>query len=367
MNFREFLIALLLNNMEMLIDRFELQPGYTISRVIKGGWHLAGGHGAVDERAAINDMAAFVAAGITTFDCADIYTGVEELIGKFLRRHRHAFISGAFPPVQIHTKYVPDYDALATLTRADTEAIIDRSLRRLGVEQLDLVQFAWWDYSIPGYVETALHLAGLQQAGKIRYIGVTNFDAAHLKEILDAGVPVVANQLQYSVLDHRPEADMDALAADCDFGYLCYGVVAGGFLSDRYLGAPDPAAPLENRSLVKYRLIIDEFGGYELFQETLQTLRTVADRYGVGIAEVAARYILQKPHVGGVIIGARNRDHLQRIQQLGRFRLDTDDLAAIGRVVERSEGPRGPVYDLERDKHGRHGAIMRYNLNRQRS
>ena len=67
----------------MTVERTDLAPGKTISRLIKGGWHLAGGHGDIDPKQAIDDMAAFVEAGITTFDCADIYTGVEELIGQF--------------------------------------------------------------------------------------------------------------------------------------------------------------------------------------------------------------------------------------------------------------------------------------------
>ena len=159
----------------MKIDRIELQPGYAISRIIKGGWHLAGGHGVVDERQAIEDMRAFVEAGVTTFDCADIYIGVEELIGKFIKQNKDAFTAGDLTPVQIHTKYVPDSDALSTLTKAETVGIIDRSLQRLCVERLDLVQFAWWDYAIPGYIETALHLTDLQKEGKIRYLGVTNF------------------------------------------------------------------------------------------------------------------------------------------------------------------------------------------------
>ena len=347
------------------MERITLAPDYSISRVLKGGWHLAGGHGPVDEAEAIADMRAFVEAGITTFDCADIYTGVEDLIGKFLREERDAFASGNLPAVQIHTKYVPDYDALATLSKRDTEAIIDRSLQRLGVEQLDLVQFAWWDYRFPRYVETAVHLYELRQAGKIRHIGVTNFDAAHLQEILDAGVPILANQVQYSALDHRPERDMTALAREAGFAYLCYGVIAGGFLSDRYLGAPPPEEPLENRSLTKYRLIIEEYGGYERFQELLATLHRIAGHHGVGIAEVAARYILQKPQVGGVIIGARNRRHLARLRQIDALALDEADLAAIAQVTARSQGPDGPVYALERDKNGRHGAIMRYNLNGQ--
>lgn len=349
----------------MKIDRIEVQPGYSISRVIKGGWHLAGGHGSIKEEEAIEDMRSFVEAGITTFDCADIYTGVEELIGQFLRQNKDAFRAGELSPVQIHTKYVPDYDALATLTQADTEAIIDRSLQRLGVERLDLVQFAWWNYDSPGYVEAALHLAELQRKGKIRHIGVTNFDAAHLEEILQAGVRVAANQLQYSVLDQRPVDDMDKLSHTHHIPYLCYGVIAGGFLSDRYLGTTDPAQPLENRSLVKYRLIIDEFGGYDLFQELLTTLRQIADKHGVGIAEVACRFMLEKSTVAGIIIGARNRHHLAKLQQLNTFSLDEADIKAITDIQAEATGPFGPVYDLERDKKGKHGSIMRYNINGQ--
>ena len=69
-----------------VVPRVELAPGYTISRLIKGGWQLAGGHGPVDPAAALADMDRFVDAGITTFDCADIYTGVEALIGRWLTR-----------------------------------------------------------------------------------------------------------------------------------------------------------------------------------------------------------------------------------------------------------------------------------------
>lgn len=346
-----------------MTERITLQSDYSISRIIKGGWHLAGGHGNIDAETAIEDMRAFVEAGITTFDCADIYTGVEELIGRFLKKYQPQFDSGELPKVQVHTKYVPDYSALETLTKKDTTAIIDRSLQRLGVEQLDLVQFAWWDYRKGAFVETAVHLSELQAAGKIRHIGVTNFNTEAIQKMLDAGVKIISNQTQYSVLDHRPEREMTALCQKYNIHYLCYGVLAGGFLSDRYLDAPDPPQPLENRSLTKYRLIIDEFGGYEAFQHALQVLRKIADQYQVGIAEVATHYTLQKPMVAAAIIGARNRRHLSRLAQLEKFRLAPADLQAIAAVVEKAPGPGGPVYDLERDKTGKHGRIMKYNLN----
>jgi aryl-alcohol dehydrogenase-like predicted oxidoreductase len=341
--------------MDAEFPRIELQPSYSISRVIKGGWQLSGGHGTVDEKQALRDMWAFVEAGITTFDCADIYTGVEELIGKFILECKQ---------VQIHTKYVPDLDELPRLTKAYTEKIIDRSLIRLGVDRLDLVQFHWWDYSVPYYIDTASHLIDLQRAGKIRYIGVTNFDAPHLRELLDAGIPVIANQVQYSVFDHRPERNLQRLAEEFGIFLLCYGTLAGGFLNERYLGIHEIPVPLENRSLVKYSLIIEEFGGMELFQSILHALEKIANKYNVGIGEVATQYILQKPHVAGVIIGARNTDHLENIRKLSFFQLDDEDFVEIKTVVSQARGPRGPVYDLERDRSGKHGKIMKYNLNK---
>jgi len=345
------------------MERIELQSGYSISRVIKGGWHLSGGHGKISEQQALDDMYHFVKAGITTFDCADIYTGVEELIGKFRKKHLAEFRAGDLPPLQIHTKYVPDYIALATLTKKQTTSIIDRSLKRLGVEQLDLVQFAWWDYQFPKYLETAIHLSDLQKSGKIRFLGITNFDAKRTQEMLDAGIKFASNQVQYSVLDQRVETNITVLAQEHNMPYLCYGTVAGGFLSDRYLGAPDPQQPHENRSLTKYRLIIDEFGGYHLFQKALHILKEIANRYNVGIAEIACKYILQKPMVGGIIVGARNRNHLKNLQKLNGFTLDASDLKKIELIVAKSKGPKGNFYELERDKTGKHGSIMKYNLN----
>ena len=339
--------------------RAQLAPGYTISRLLKGGWQLAGGHGPVDAAAALADMDRFVEAGITTFDCADIYTGVEALIGEWLQRRgeRRAAV-----PVQVHTKYVPDLDRLPTHSRADVVRGIDRSLGRLGVDRLDLVQLHWWDYDVAGYVDAAVWLDELRRAGKIRHIGLTNFDQQRLAEILTAGVPIASHQLQYSVLDRRPANGIAGQCARHGIGLLCYGALAGGFLSDRYLGRADPASPLENRSLVKYRLIIDEFGGWDLFQEMLTALSDVAARHGVSIGAVALRWVLDQPGVSGVIVGARHARHLDQTRQAYRLVLDDEDRAAIARVQSASRGPQGDTYDLERMKGGPHASIMRYTL-----
>jgi aryl-alcohol dehydrogenase-like predicted oxidoreductase len=344
------------------VPRTLLAPAYDISRVLKGGWQLAGGHGAIDPAAAMADMDGFVAAGITTFDCADIYTGVEALIGTWLKRHRGR---GDAPAVQVHTKYVPDIDRLPFHSRTDVTRGIDRSLGRLAVERLDLVQLHWWDFDVPGYIDAAAWLDELRRAGKVRHVGLTNFDRRRLGEILAANIPVLSHQVQYSVLDRRPAGEMATLCSGHRVALLCYGALAGGFLSERYLGVADPPPPLENRSLVKYRLIIDEFGGWERFQTMLRTLQRVSARHHVSIGAVALRWILDRPGVAGVIVGARHARHLEAITDAFRITLDAADQSAIASVHADSAGPSGDVYALEREKGGRHASVMRYTLNRE--
>ena len=342
----------------MKIDRYRFVDGYEISSLIKGGWHLAGGHGDIDPHQAVVDMAAFVDAGIDTFDCADIYTGVEELIGQFRRRHPELARR-----LRVHTKFVPDLQHLGVVDASYVEKIIDRSLLRLGVDQLDLVQFHWWDFSQAGYVDAAQHLERLRRKGKIVRIGVTNFDTAHLEEILDAGVGISAHQLQYSLLDRRPQNRMVEYCVVNDIALLCYGTIAGGFLSDKWLGEPSPQEPLANRSLFKYRLIIDEFGTWDQFQKLLVTLRRIADVYEVDIASVATKFVLQQRGVGAAIVGATSARHLDAHKKVSTFTLGQSDLSAIELVTQSSCGPNGDVYQLERDRNGPHGRIMKYDLN----
>ncbi|MGD9649618.1 MAG: aldo/keto reductase [Dongiaceae bacterium] len=343
----------------------ELAPGYFISRLIKGSWQLSSGHsGGVDAAQAIEDMAAYIAAGIFTFDMADIYTGVEELVGSFIKKYRANFESGQMLRPAIHTKYVPDLDALAALRKRDVESIIDRSLKRLNVEILDLVQFHWWDYAIPRYVETAGYLNELRQAGKIRHLGLTNFDGQRTREIAEAGIPIISTQVQYSLLDRRPAQDLSDICRRFNIKLLCYGTVAGGFLSSRYLGAPEIKNNFENRSLIKYKLIIDECGGWEFFQELLALLNQLAQKHQTGIAEIATRYVLDQPLVAAAIIGAKGKTHLANSLKITDIELAEEDRRKINLLLSQTKGPSGPVYALERDRDGPHGRIMRYNLNK---
>ena len=344
------------------METIVLASGATIPRIIKGGWQLAGGHGTVDHAAAINDMFAFAEGGVTAFDCADIYTGVESLIGDFLREWRRVHPSLA-DAIRVHTKCVPDLDRLSSLDAREIERIVDRSRRRLGVDVLDLVQLHWWDFGVAGYVHAAECLAALRTKSSVRDIGLTNFDVPHLNEVLAAGVPVVTHQVQYSLLDRRPARAMSAACADSAIHFLAYGALAGGFLSESWLGRGEPAEPLENRSLTKYKLMIDEFGGWALYQRLLAAAHDIARALHSTIGAVALRWVLDQSQVAAAIAGARNAKHLPAT--LGSLDLAVTDAqwATLDHVLADATGPAGDVYDLERGKGGRHAAIMRYNLN----
>lgn len=347
------------------VDTAEIAPGYRISRMLKGGWHLAGGHGAVEHDKAVAEMRDYVESGIVTFDCADIYTGVEQLIGDFRRQMIAEGRADLLAPIRVHTKCVPDLAVLGTVTRDQVQATIDRSRARLGLERLDLVQFHWWDTAVPRYLEVAGWLAEFQKEGRIQLLGTTNFNAACTLELLDAGYPLATTQVQYSLLDNRPAHRLIPALRRAGAKVLCYGTVAGGFLSDRWLGVPDPgeATGFENRSLVKYKLVIDDMGGWELFQEILTVLRRIADRHGVKVADVAMGAMLDRPEVTGIIVGVRHGGHLEAHRRLFGLKLTDRDRAELAAILAQRQELEGDVYDLERDRHGRHGRIMHYNLN----
>ena len=341
--------------------------------IIAGAWQLSAGHhrSPMTEEEAYSSFDALLDLGVTAFDCADIYTGVEELLGTWVRRVGAQRGAAAAERIRIHTKLVPDRDALANLDREHVRRVLDRSRVRLGVERLALVQFAWWDYAVPGCVETATWLEELRTEGVLESIGVTNFDARRLTEILDAGVPVVSQQLQYSALDHRPSGPMTALCRSHGVAMLCYGTLAGGFLSDRWLNGVDPAPPgprrsltLENRSLTKYRLIIDEYGGWTAYQGLLRTMREIADRHGTTVAAVAIRYALSRPGVSSAIVGVSTPARMREALAAASLVLSVEDLDRVEQLGRASPGPRGPVFGLEREAGSDHAKIMKYNLNR---
>ncbi|MBU3739384.1 MAG: aldo/keto reductase, partial [Rhodoferax sp.] len=184
-----------------------------------------------------------------------------------------------------------------------------------------------------------------------------------LQQLVDAGVPVVVNQLQYSLVDRRSERLQLPYCRDKGIAVLTYGHLLGGFLSADWIGQPEATDPFANRSLKKYKLIIEDFGGWALFQELLVALRDIGERLGVGVGEVALRWTLDQPGVAGCIVGATSTRHLAPNQKVFDISLTDSDRASLAAICDRRVGPLGDCYELENDRTGRHGSIMRHNQN----
>lgn len=343
--------------------RYTLKNGYSFSRIINGGWQLSDGHAlksSIVRQDVLKSFHELAAQGGTTFDCADIYTGVEEFYGNFLKEYIAA--GGKRNDIQFHSKYVPNKAVLATLKPKDIRAAIHRSLRRLGVEQIDMIQFHWWDYTVPGYIEVLYELQKLRKEGKISELSLTNFDTERTRQIVEAGIEISTMQAQYSLFDRRVEKGMQDYCRDNDIALLCYGTLAGGFLTDKWLGVKEPQ-DFENRSLVKYRIIIDDFGGWAVYQELLKRLKDISSAYACRIANISSAYILQKEAVGAVIIGIRNSRHIQDNSKTLELRLKDEDIKAIDHFLADKSGPQGEPFELERNENGPHIKVMRRNEN----
>src|SRR3984893_18513450 len=316
-------------------SRFQFTEDLSICRILNGMWQVSGAHGHSDPKRAVPEMFAYHEAGFTTWDLADHYGPAEDFTGEFLRRFAIRHGVDRLPEIQAFTKWVP---GPGLMTRRVVEDAISISLTRMGVERLDLLQFHWWDYKNDGYLDALKHLSDLQQEGKIRHLALTNFDTERLSAIAHHGVRVVSNQVQYSLIDRRPEVRMAGFCSDHPMTLLAYGTLLGGLLSEKYLGRPEPRrSELNTASLQKYKNMLDAWGDWPLFQELLAVLRQTADKHRVSVANVGIRYILDRPAVAGVIVGAR-LGATQHIAENGRVfgvKLDADDFSMIEAVLVR--------------------------------
>jgi len=240
--------------------------------------------------------------------------------------------------VQLFTKWCP---SPGRMTKEVVSKAIDVSLRKMRTSCLHLIQFHWGDYSNTEYITALKHMQDLQTEGKILHLGLTNFNTKHLKNIVENKIKIVSNQVSYSVIDWRPELAMVPFCKQHDIKLLTYGTVLGGFLSNKYLGVARPTK-LETSSQKKYIRFIESWGGWQLFQELLQVLDKIGQKHGVSISTVATRYILDKPQVGGVILGVRLSLSSNIQDNIKTFALNLDD---ADRSEIESVATKGKVLD----------------------
>jgi aryl-alcohol dehydrogenase-like predicted oxidoreductase/enamine deaminase RidA (YjgF/YER057c/UK114 family) len=258
---------------------------------------------------------------------ADHYGSAEDIAGAF-----HARFGGS--NAQLLTKWVP---SPGVVTREDVRAAVQKSLRRLQSERIDLMQFHSWNYADPTWLDCLYWLNELKAEGLIAHLGLTNFDTAHMEMVVHSGIDVVSNQVCYSLLDQRAAGPMTTACLRHGIKLLAFGTVAGGFLSGKWLNQSEPR--LDDAltwSQMKYKRFIDAAGGWTKFQEFLQVLDEVSSASGMSIANVASRYILEQPGVGGVIVGARlgRSEHIAENKALLTQSLDDASSSKIRKALQ---------------------------------
>jgi len=315
------------------LETINLADDLQICRILNGMWQVSGTHGQIDKQMAIKSMIEYHNSGFTTWDLADIYGPAESYIGEF----RRELNSDQITNTQALTKFVPNP---GPMSKSIVEYYIDQSLQKMNTDTLDLVQFHWWDYNNLSYMDAIEHLFSLKEKQKIKHVGLTNFDTERVKIMTEKGFTPVSNQVQYSILDQRAENLMVPFCQKHGIKILAYGVLLGGFFSEKYLKADEPTrADLDTASLQKYYNMIQEWGGWELFQELLGTLDVISKKHDCSIANVATRFILDRPAVAGVIIGARLgiSEHIKDNSKAFDVKLDSDDLSSISSVTTKAK------------------------------
>ena len=327
--------------------RFQLAPDLEISRIVTGLWQVADmerGGRILDADKAAAAMAAYAEDGFDSFDMADHYGSAEIITGRFLDLVRRGKVAGVARPTAF-TKWCPEPGAM---TKAIVREGIELSLRRMSVERIDLLQLHWWMYEHPAYIDAMAELAALRSEGKIGHLGLTNFNTDHLRLLVKQGFPVVSNQVCFSLLDRRAGEEMTAFCLERGIRLLAYGTLGGGFLSERWLGAPEPAMDgIPDWSKMKYKRFIQAIGGWEVLQSILAAAHAVARKHGVSIANVATRWVLDQPAVAAVIVGARlgERDHREDNLRIFSFAFDAEDRALIEKALAHSRRIPGDCGD----------------------
>ena len=318
------------------IETIQLAPDFSICRILNGMWQVAGGHGEIDHDSAISQMLEYNENGFNTWDMADIYGPAESFYGDFRNEIEKKKGKNELEKIQGFTKFVPNP---GSMTRSIVEHYIDQSMKKMNVDVIDVIQFHWWDYNDANYIDALHELTNLRDNGKISHLALTNFDTERMQVMVDDGIQLVSNQVQYSIIDQRPNVKMASFCKNHDMKILAYGTLLGGLLTENYLGVPKPTqADLDTYSLQKYMNMIDAWGGWNLFQELLVVLDDIAKKHNVQIANVATRFILDRPAVAGTIIGSRLglSDHIEQNSKTFSLQLQNDDFEKIKSVTSKA-------------------------------
>jgi aryl-alcohol dehydrogenase-like predicted oxidoreductase len=313
--------------------------GTEVSRVGLGTWAIGGTEwGAVPEDDAISTILGAVERGINLIDTAPIYGRgrAEELIGKAMQQH------GRREEFYIATKAGLEWNSRGVFANSTPERLrreLEDSLRRLSTTYIDLYQVHWPDTLIP-VEEVAEVLAEFVGAGKVRALGVSNFNVAQMEEFRRVA-PLASDQPPYNIFEREIDAGILPWCARNNVAVLTYSSLCRSLLGGRMhpdmkfeehdIRAVDPK--FQQPRFNQYMTAVDRLTGF------------ACERYGKSIIELAVRWVLDRPGISVALWGARRPDQLDPISGVMGWRLEGDAIAEIDRIVAESvKNPIGPEY-----------------------
>jgi aryl-alcohol dehydrogenase-like predicted oxidoreductase len=294
-----------------------------------GGSGWAAAVGQIDVEGARRQIGLARDAGVNLFDTADIYSSgaSEEILGQAL--------GSARDEVLVATKVrgaMGDGPNDAGLSRHHIIRAAEASLRRLGTDYIDLYQVHEWDGQTP--LEETLHaLDHLVQSGKVRYVGCSNYAAWHLTKALWTAdkhgyEPFVSQQVYYSLQARDIETELVPLAVDQGLGILVWSPIAGGLLSGKYRRGVEPPAGSRHLGEWSEPPVHDE----DKLYDTIEELVAIGGDHGVSAAQVALAYLLAKPAITSLIVGARTEEQLTDNLAAAELALSAEEMDRLDRV-----------------------------------
>lgn len=290
------------------------KDGPLVSVLGLGAWPLGGGMGLVDEATAISTIHAAIDNGITLIDTAQAYRTSEVTLGKALQ---NGYRERCFLATKVSGDYSP----------AGIRSAIENSLRDLAVDYVDLYQIHSWKAEYPVEASMAT-MARLQEEGKIRYIGVSNYNAAQMAQALQSA-PVQANQPRYNLFDRGIETEDIPFCARNGIGILAHSPLAKGLLTGKYRANHQFPADDERAKMPRFQG--ETFARYLAVTDRLQA--EVARPKGLTMVQLAIAWQLRLPEITCVLVGAKNVQQVQEHLAAAAVDFSADELARIDQIL----------------------------------
>ncbi|MEJ1240779.1 aldo/keto reductase [Chryseolinea sp. T2] len=318
-----------------------------------GNFFKAWGSTQVNEASRLIDVC--LDSGVNLFDTANTYSkGLsEEILGKAIKGKREKLLISTKCTFRM-TDEINDYGS----SRFNIIRSCEQSLSRLGVDTIDIYHMHGFDANTPVY-ELLSALNNLVESGKVRYIACSNFSGWHLMKSLSTSerygwAKYVGHQAYYSLVNRDFEWELMPLGIDQGVGTLVWSPLASGLLSGKYRrGKPQPDARVAQGGSPVPGFVVSD----DLLYRIVDVLDEVSKETGKTIAQVALNWLLQRPTVVSIIIGARNEEQLQDNLGATGWNLTTDQ---VKRLDAASEVP--PVYPYwhQRQQYGLNSAPKLY-------